>query len=169
MKTSSFAPFWKVLLIAAVCSVTAEASDRTANDILATPQKYENQEVTLDVAFLKPVHWKSPLPELAFFHALTMDRQSKRPGGGILTAVAADEVETMVKRYGSTYDGRQTRSLKGTLLLIPGKRGSGLWILDTTGKAAELIKAQRLNTLENLENSNTNPGPGNRPRRLRTE
>ena len=141
-----------VLLVAVVPLVQASESKRTAEYILATPADFEGKEVTLDVSFVKPVHWKSPVPELAFFHAVTLDRRDYRPGGHILVAILAEDAGKFSQKYGLEPKGRNlSRVLTGTLMAAPG-RGPELhgrvWLIDTTGKAADLIKAKKLEILE---------------------
>jgi len=153
-----------VLLAAASPLLQASDSKRTAEYILATPTDFEGKQVSLDVAFVKPVHWKSPVPELAFFHAVTLDRRDHKPGGHILIAVPAADAGKIAQRYGLDWEGRnESNTLTGTLVAAPG-RAAGMhrrvWLIDTDGKAIELIKAKKL---ELLEDGGPGPGPGGRP------
>lgn len=125
----------------------AAESENTAEFILTNPEQREGQQVTLDVAFVKPVRWKSPVPELAFFHALTMDRKDRKPGGGIIVAVLAAEAAAFTKKYGTDFEGRYEKDeLVGTLLASPGRGPRRqVWFVDTSGLAAELIKQNKMN------------------------
>ena len=131
-----------VLLAAGTPLLHAEDSKRTAEYVLTTPTDFEGKEVTLDVSFVKPVHWKSPNPELAFFHAMTMERMDKKPGGTILVAIPAVDAAKFARKYGTDFEGRNDMTtLRGTLVTAPGKKMKRqAWIVDTTGKMAELIK-----------------------------
>ncbi|MDX2079638.1 MAG: hypothetical protein SFU53_02525 [Terrimicrobiaceae bacterium] len=137
-----------ILLLAlalAPISLRAGESKRTAEYILATASDHEGQSVALDVAFVKPVHWKSPIPELAFFHAATSDTRDNKPGGVILVAVAAADVDRTIRKYGMDHDGRgESDTLRGTLLVGPGPiHRPKIYFVDTTGQAEELIKKHR--------------------------
>jgi len=151
MKTSH--PLLLILIAAAAPFLQASESKRTADYILATPADFQGKEVTLDVSFVKPVHWKSPVPELAFFHAMTLDRRDYRPGGGILIAVLEEDAGKISKKYGLNWQGRNvSKVLTGTLVAASGKgpdqNGRGVWLVDTTGKAADLIKDKKIGGLE---------------------
>lgn len=125
-------------------------SKRTAEHVLATPSDYAGKEITLDVAFVKPVQWKSPVPELAFFYALTIDRSDDRPGGHLLVAIPASEAGAFAKKYGMDFDGRNDRdTLRGVFLAAPGREEKRrIWFVDTTGQAFELIKAKKLELVD---------------------
>lgn len=115
-------------------------SKRTAEYLLVDPKSHVDKEVTLDVSFVKPVHWKSPLAEISFFHAATMDRTDRKFGGSILVAVPAEEATKFAKKYGTDFEGRNsTTALRGTFILVNGNGPSGFWMLDTTGKLSKLI------------------------------
>lgn len=124
----------------------AADSERTAEYILTTPQEFEGKAVELDVSFVKPVRWKSPVPELAFFHAFTIDRKDRKPGGVIPVAVAAADAASFAKKYGTDFDGRYDKDdLVGTLLASPGHAPrKQVWFVDTSGLAAELIKQGKM-------------------------
>lgn len=161
MKTSS-------LLVVAVLGLstpllTAADSERTAEYILTTPQEFEGKEVELDVSFVKPVRWKSPVPELTFFQAFTIDRKDRKPGGVIPVAVPASDAAAFAKKYGTDFDGRNDKDdLNGTLLASPGSRGRmQVWFIDTSGMAAEFLKQGKL-SLE--EDGKGNPEGPMRPR-----
>jgi len=161
MKIQHYFPL--VLLAAAAPLLQASDSKRTAEYILTTPSDFEGKEVTLDVAFVKPVQWKSPVPELAFFRALTIDRQDKKPGGHILVIIPAADAAKFAKKYGTDFEGRnESNTLRGTFLAAPGgkERHRRVWMIDTTGKAAELIKANKLEVNDEGEMMGEGGGPG---------
>jgi len=133
----------------ATASLASADSKRTAEYILTDPTTHQDTEVTLDVAFVKPVHFVSPFPELAFFHALTMDRTDKRPGGGILVAIPAEQATAFAKKYGTDFDGRSDMdTLRGTLVAAgPGPRGK-IWLVDNSGKFLQLTEERKKNLPE---------------------
>lgn len=156
-----------VLIVAAASALQAGDSKRTAEYILTTPTEFGGKEVTLDVALVKPVHWKSPSPELVFFHVLTIDRSDKKPGGGIMVAIPAADAAKFAKKYGTDFDGRNDMdTLRGTLIAAPGKGPHArVWIIDTTGKMGELVKQKKL-IIEDEEDGGFGPqGPGPRGHR----
>jgi hypothetical protein len=145
-----------IIVFLAVSTPLSFAADskHTAEYIIANSSEYEGKEIVLDVSFVKPVQWKSPIPELAFFHVITVDRRDDKLGGGILVAVKAADSGGFAKKYGMDFDGRRdSDSLRGVFLAAPG-RGSDakargrVWFVDTTGTAAELIKAKKLELIE---------------------
>lgn len=142
-----------VLLTAFAPLLHAAESKHTAEYILANSAQFEGKEVTLDVAFVKPVEWKSPIPTLAFFHAITLDRRDHKRGGPILVVIPAADSGQFAKKYGMDFNGRNTvtNALKGTFMATPGRPGMGgrRWIIDTTGLVADLIKANKLHLPEN--------------------
>ena len=143
MKTLHYLPL--VLLAAVAPLIHASDSKRTAEYILTTPADFEGKEVTLDVAFVKPVHWKSPVPELAFFHAMTLDLRDYKPGGEILVVIPSEDASRFAQRYGTDFKTRTfSNVLKGTLVAAPGGRMHKIWILDTTGKITDLVKQNKL-------------------------
>lgn len=149
-----------VAVLSLSCPVlNAAESERTAEHILTTPSEHEGKEVTLDVAFVKPVHWKSPVEELAFFHAITMDRRDMKPGGGILVAIPAAEAASFAKKYGTDFEGRYEKDeLTGTLMASPGRGPrKQVWFVDTSGQAAAMIEQRKLS----IEDDG-GPGPGER-------
>jgi hypothetical protein len=129
-------------------------SKHTAEYIIANSAEYEGKEVVLDVSFVKPVKWKSPIPELAFFHVVTVDRRDDKIGGSILVAVKAADSGSFAKKYGMDFDGRRdSDSLRGVFLAAPGrgpdlKARARIWFVDTSGTAVELIKAKKLELVE---------------------
>ncbi|MEI8310034.1 MAG: hypothetical protein WCH98_04695 [Verrucomicrobiota bacterium] len=135
-----------VLLAAVMPLLHASDSKRTAEYILTTPADFEGKEVTLDVSFVMPVHWKSPNAELAFFHAVTLDRRDHKPGGEILVVIPSETAAKFAKKYGTDFEGRnESTSLQGTLVAAPGGRmRAKVWIVDTTGKVVDLVKQNKL-------------------------
>ena len=163
MKTLHYLPL--VLLAAVAPMLHASESKRTAEYILTTPADFEGKEVTLDVSFVKPVHWKSPNPELAFFHAMTLDRLNHKPGGEILVVIASTDASKFAKKYGTNFERRnESDSLQATLVAAPGGRmHAKVWILDTTGKVAEMVKQNQLSIVEEEGGGGRGPGgPGPR-------
>jgi hypothetical protein len=154
------------MLLLAVSAPLSLAGDskHTAEYIIANSAEYEGKEVQLDVAFVKPVQWKSPIPDLAFFHAITIDRRDKKMGGSILVAVKAADSGAFAKKYGMDFDGRgDSDSLKGVFLAAPGRgpaerARARIWFVDTTGTAAELVKAKKLELMEGGPNEGREPG-----------
>lgn len=150
------------LLALSVCLVSplhAADSKRTAEYILANSADFDGKEVTLDVGFVKPVHWKSPDPTFAFFRAFTMDRMDDKPGGFILVAIPAADAPKFSKKYGMDFDGRKDfDTLRGVLIAAPargGKRGQA-WLVDTTGQLPELFKSHKFQLPAEAEGG----GPG---------
>ena len=105
-----------VLLAAAGPMLHASDSKRTAEYILTTPADFEGKEVTLDVSFVKPVHWKSPVPELAFFHVMTLDRRDYKPGGEILVVIPSEDASHFAQRYGTDFKSRSYSNPSKALL-----------------------------------------------------
>lgn len=153
-----------IILTAFAPLVHAAESKHTAEYILANSAAFEGQEVTLDVAFVKPVEWKSPIPELAFFHAMTYDRRDHKPGSPILVVIPAADSGKFAKKYGMDFNGRNTvpNTLKGTFLatLRPAGNGAKRWIVDTTGQATALIKANKFHLPDHDGGPDRGPGPG---------
>lgn len=131
-----------IVLLAAASPLRAE-SKHTAEYFLTTPQEFVNQIVSLDVAFVKPVHWVSPNPDFQFFHAVTIDRTDKKPGGGILVAVKAADASAFARKYGTDFDGRNdTTILKGLFLAGGGEKGRmKVYLVDTTSELKALFDA----------------------------
>ena len=150
-----------VLLAATAPMLHASDSKRTADYILTTPADFEGKVVTVDVSFVAPVHWKSPVPELAFFHAMTLDRRDYKPGGEILVAIPSEDAAHFAKKYGTDFKGRNvSNSLQATLIAAPSERmHAKVWILDSTGKIADLVKQHELA----IEDEKGGGGPGHAP------
>lgn len=145
-----------VLLAAGIPLAHATDSKHTAEYILTTPADFEGKEVNIDVSFVKPVHWKSPNPDLAFFHAMTLDRRDHKPGGEILVAVASSDAAKFAKKFGTDFEGRnESTSLRGTLVAARGGMRPKIWLVDTTGKIADLVKQDKLQ----IEEEGGGPGP----------
>ena len=157
-----------VILIASATLGHAQ-SKRTAEFLRLDPKSHVDKEVTVDVSMVKPVHWKSPIAEISFFQALTIDRTEDKSGGSILVAVPAVDAEKFAKKYGTNFDGRNDKDkLTGTFILVSGQGPSGFWMIDTTGKLAQLIKDKKLvlpDAAKQLGDGGPGPGPGRRPLR----
>lgn len=135
-----------IALVLASTVVASADSKRTAEFILSDPKAYQDQPVTLDVAMVKPVRWISPLPEIAFFHALTIDRRDKKPGGAILVAVPSGDSAKFAKKYGTDFEGKNSSTtLRGTFIAVGAReeKGRGVWVVDTTGRLDALIKERK--------------------------
>ncbi len=143
----------------------AAGSERTAEALLTTPAEFEGKQVTLDVGFVRPVRWKSPAEEFAFFHAVTMDRNDHKPAGEILVAIPAAEAAEFTKKYGTDYEGRYDKDvLTGMFIASPGRSArEQFWLVDTTGKLAEII-AQKKITLQDDLRSGSGGGDERRKR-----
>jgi hypothetical protein len=50
----------------------------SADEYLASPWDYEGQTIKLNVAFVRPEHFQSPLPDVIFFHAMTLPLTASR-------------------------------------------------------------------------------------------
>ena len=144
MKTSTCL----VAVVLGFCTPLLHAADsgRTAESLLITPAEFEGKQVTLDVGFVRPVRWKSPVEEFAFFHAVTMDRNSHKPGGEILVAIPAAEAAEFTKKYGTEFEGRYDKDvLTGVFIASPGRSArEQFWLVDTTGKLAEIIAQKKI-------------------------
>lgn len=139
-------PSLSLAIVLLSTTLVSADSKRTAEFLLSDPKAYQDQSITLDVAMVKPVRWISPLPEIAFFHALTIDRRDKKPGGGILVAVPSGESAQFAKKYGTDFERRNSSTtLRGTFIAAGG-RGPGhraVWVIDTTGKLDSLLKERK--------------------------
>jgi hypothetical protein len=102
-------------LLLGITSLKA-ATPMSADELLISPWDYEGQAVKLNVAFVKPTHFQSPLPDVIFYHAMTMTTD-RRPGGTMLIAVPKAESERFARYYGLDPRGRNSLPLSGTLLL----------------------------------------------------
>jgi len=145
--TSPFrSSFLLVATLAFACAAHAAESKKTADYYLTTPADFAGKSISLDVVFVKPVHFQSPIPDISFFHVVTIDKRERRPGGEILAAVATDQASAFASRYGTNFSDTQSKSLQGTLLSSPtrGPEHRGIWFVDTTGKLAELISSKKI-------------------------
>jgi hypothetical protein len=172
MKTSPRLLAFSALVVLGLSSTTYAESKRTAEYLLISPAEHLNKDVTLDVAMVRPVPWVSPAKDIAFFRAMTIDRSDRRAGGDILVAVPASEAASFARKYGTDFEGRwESDMLKGTFLSATrgdgGTRGPGLWLVDTTGKLADLIATKQF-ALPG-EGKLAEAGPGPRGRRLNQE
>jgi hypothetical protein len=95
----------------------------SADEYLVTPGAYENQTIRLNVAFVRPVRFQSPLQDVMFYNAVTLTADRK-PGGEILVAVPKDGSEHFAQSYGMNPRGKNSRILSGTLLLARNPRPS---------------------------------------------
>ncbi|CAN5795637.1 hypothetical protein BH09VER1_BH09VER1_19470 [soil metagenome] len=147
-------------------SSNAQASDskRTAEYLLTTPVANEGKEVTLDVSFVTPVHWKSPLPDVAFFHAMTIDRNDRKPGGEIMVAIPSAKAEAFARKYGTDFKGRNDmNSLKGVFTALGGGEGRGprTWIIDSTdGLLQKAIAEHKFSLPPDAGGPGEHGGPG---------
>ncbi len=83
------------------CSGPARANTTYSADYyLTTPDAFQGQMVTLDVVNMRPVMFRSPIPELAFFHMMTWDRSKGIPGGEIMLVAPAADARNLMKKYG---------------------------------------------------------------------
>ncbi len=141
-------PCLSLAIVLISSSLVSADSKRTAEFLLSDPKAYQDQSVIVDVAMVKPVRWVSPLPEIAFFHALTIDRSDKKPGGGILVAVPSVDSAKFAKKYGTDFeDKNSSATLKGTLIAAGGNEHHGhrgVWVIDTTGRLETLIKDRKV-------------------------
>ena len=94
-----------------------------ADEYLVNPGNYEGQTITLNVVCVRPVHFQSPIPDIMFYHAMTLSSDRKM-GGEILVAVPNDSSSQFAKYYGLDPRGRSSLVMNGTLLLghRPGPR-----------------------------------------------
>lgn len=138
MKLPLITPIFALLAISA--PLRAE-SKHTAEYFLTTPKEFVNQIVSLDVAFVKPVHWVSPNEDFQFFHAMTIDRMDKKPGGNILVAVKAADAGAFARKYGTDFEGKNdTTTLKGLFLAGGSEKGRmKVYLVDTTGELKALF------------------------------
>ena len=143
-----------ILLLTLVLTAAGALADskRTAVHVLTDPSLYQDKEVTLDVAFVRPVHFVSPFPELAFFHALTVDRTDDKPAGSLLVAIPSANATSFARKYGTDFDGRGEKdTLRGTLVAAgPGPRGK-IWVVDTSGQLLKLIDERKKNLPEDAD------------------
>lgn len=159
-------PYFLLVLLAVVAPrLHAAGSQRTAEYLLTTPSEFEGKKVTLDVSFVQPVQWKSPHPDLAFFHVVTLDRRNYKPGGRILVVIPSAEASKFAKKYGTNFEGRsESNPFSGVFVAAPGgKKKKSVWLVDSTGKIGDLVKQNKL-TIEDEGGEPAGPGPGG-PRR----
>jgi hypothetical protein len=145
----------------------------TADYYLSFAERYLNTEIDLDVNFVKPVHWVSPDPEIAFFRAATYDKKEKRMGGAILVILPSTAKEKFVKKYELNPERRDSDRMEGVLRTLPARkhpRGK-VYILDYEGLSWETLQ-ERVKKLSLDEETgedlavgggNMRRGPGMRP------
>lgn len=148
------------------CSTPAEAAGkRTADYLLTNPLSHEGKSVTVDAAFVKPIRWVSPFPEIVFFHVMTVDRGDHKPGGAILAAVEVDEAEAFAKKYGTDFGRRDADALRGVFLAAggggPDRRGR-VWLIDTTDRLKTLMAERKLEFPGEILAEGFGPPPGGR-------
>jgi hypothetical protein len=151
----------------------------SADYYLTTPEAYEGQMVTLDVMGVRPVNFKSPVPELAFFIMQTWDRTKNMPGGDIMLIAPSADARTIMKKYGSKIPGpgpgmrpgmstANTEKMKGVFTLSPGgkphhegeKPGTGV---ADKGEKSETAGSDAKPSAENGQGPNGfHPEPGMR-------
>lgn len=130
-----------LILLAATAPLRAE-SKHTAEYFLTTPGQFVDQTISLDVAFVKPVHWVSPNADFQFFHAMTIDRTDKKPGGEILVAVKTTDAAAFARKYGTDFDGKNdSNPLKGQFLAGGEKGRMRVYLVDATGELKSLIES----------------------------
>jgi hypothetical protein len=164
----------------------------SVNYYLTTPEQFKGGIIVLDIVAVQPVNWKSPIPEITFFRAMSWDSIERAPGGDILVAVPAGEATRFVKKYGTTPRGNDPDKLKGVLLTPPGgprpdmkERPAGLakgegdrpkhpqhrpggpggpqmWMVDYEGMCKGII-AEHQEEMKKLHNED-GPGPGSEER-----
>lgn len=130
------------VLVIAHTNLFAEAkySKYTADYYKGAYDLYEGQEITLKVAFVKPYSYKSDIPDVRFFHAITRDDQKNMEGGEIPVAVPLASGDELIRRYGTAgSEEEKTHLLKGVLRAD----GHGLWFVDVNGALTKLIDARR--------------------------
>lgn len=155
-----------LLVTLAMVTQTFADSKRTAEYLLSDPCAHQDEEVTLDVAFVKPVHWVSPFQEIAFYHAATLDRSDRKRGGTILVAVPAEDSSKFAKKYGMDFEGKSESDMLKGVFMIAGDgdktRGRrGIWVIDTTGQLAQLISERKRGLPVEAEMQPMGPGrPG---------
>ena len=112
-------------------SLVRATTNYSADYYLTTPDAYEGQMVTLDVMGVRPVNFKSPVPDLAFFFMQTWDRTKNMPGGDIMLVAPAADARAIMKKYGGKMPGpgpgmhpgmstANTEKMKGLFTLSPG-------------------------------------------------
>ncbi|GAB4170170.1 MAG: hypothetical protein Fur0032_08960 [Terrimicrobiaceae bacterium] len=139
-------------------------SKRTAEFLLSDPKTYEGREVTLDVAMVRPVQWVSPLPDYAFFHAMTIDRTDGKGGGAILVALPTSESAAFAKKYGTDFEGRNNKTtLRGKFMAAGGNHHRKVWIVDTTNELETKLRDMKKDLPEAAFAGEG--GPGGRPGR----
>lgn len=156
-------------------SNTTRAASNTVDYYLTTPDNFKGTMVNLDVAGVRPVEFKSPVPELAFFHMRTWDKTKNQPGGHIILVAPASESTDIMHRYGDDSRHYATR-MHGVLILSPGgpkregppeggddkgpkhRPGTQIWMIDYEGRCAAIIEAHK-EELQKLHDF----GPDNEP------
>lgn len=133
-----------IILLSAALSSTAWADAKfskfTADYYKGAYDLYEGQEISLKVAFVKPYSYKSDLPDVRFFHAVTRDDGKNMAGGDIPVAVPLNSGDDLIRRYGTApAEEGKTRLLRGVLRAD----GHGLWFVDVNGNISKKVDARR--------------------------
>lgn len=133
-----------LLLASVAVSSTAWADAKfskfTADYYKGAYDLYEGQEISLKVAFVKPYSYKSDIPDVRFFHAVTRDDSKEMAGGDIPVAVPINGGDDLIRRYGTApADEGKTRLLRGVLRAD----GHGLWFVDVNGNISKTLDARR--------------------------
>lgn len=179
----------KTLLVLGVLTMTlglscpVRAASNTVDYYLTTPEQFKNMMVNLDVKGVRPVEFKSPIPDLAFFHMTTWDKQKNRPGGHIMLVAPASLATTIMKKYGNDMRrGGDIDRMRGILMLSPGgpgpeKQGANaesnppqgpprhgprhaqMWMIDYEGRSAAIMEAHKaeMEKLHKLQQDNPPP------------
>lgn len=100
-----------------------QAASNTVDYYLTTPEQFKNMMVNLDVRGVRPVDFKSPIPELAFFHMMTWDKQKNAPGGHIMLVAPAANATSIMRKYGAGMHRGEIERMRGVLILSPGGPG----------------------------------------------
>jgi hypothetical protein len=161
----------KALASIAWLSVAPAIFADSANQILATPERYAGQEIKVDVICVRPVRITSPVPGVRWFHAFTEDEKKHALGGVILVALPDSAVDKFVKEFGLTNEGR-TETLRGILHAMPNRtnRALKIWFVDYKGLNADLIAKHKDAGLDSVEPSALPPaGTGRLPGRRRPQ
>ncbi len=146
MRTGEIIPVLAVgMLLGAgtISNLLAGPSTSTADYYLSDPEKFAGKTVNLDVAFVKPVTWKSPVKGVNFFHAYTMDKRARQNGGWILIAVLEESAGKVADRFGTAIDAARTHSMRGVFQLTPNVKGTRLWYLDYEGFSGDILEAAK--------------------------
>ncbi len=162
--------------------VSVQAGPNTVDFYLTTPDQYKGLMINLDVKGVRPVEFKSPIPELAFFQMTTWDKQKNRPGGHIMLVAPATESTNIMRKYGDDMRrGGDVDRMRGLLILSPGgpegpaptdapappqghrPRGPHrqMWMIDYEGRCSAIIEAHKAE-MERVPQIEKGPAPDNK-------